>query len=96
MTTYQLHLNSETTHMPETESGKPKSGQQAENTIHKLRLHDRPLALFMLGYFLGLGSIAVMVIGGQFPWFTLAPLTILALVMYFRHLEATYEQQSSN
>jgi len=42
----------------------------------------------MVGYFLLLGSLAVVVITGQFPWFAVAPVTILLSVAYFRHVEA--------
>ena len=40
-------------------------------------------------YFLLLGSVAVVVITEQFPWFIVAPATILLTIGYFRHVEAT-------
>ena len=54
----------------------------------------------MVGYFLLLGSLAVVVVTGEFPWFTVAPITILLSVAYFRHVEAKdarfYSQNGSN
>ena len=44
--------------------------------------------LGMAGYFLILGSIAVVVLGNQFPWFMAAPITILLAAAYFRHGDA--------
>ena len=55
--------------------------------IHWAKLSPAASALGMFGYFLLLGSIAVVVITKQFPWFTIAPITILLAVAYFRHVE---------
>lgn len=70
-------------------------GRQSRNPISSpwLRKHWDQLSpvasvLGMVGYFLLLGSVAVIVITGQFPWFTVAPVTILLSVAYFRYVEA--------
>ncbi len=55
-------------------------------------------ALFVLGmagYFLLLGSIAVIVLSNQFPWFIAAPITILTAVAYILHGDAKHSQQRS-
>ena len=49
----------------------------------------------MFAYFLLLGSIAVVTMTGQIPWFTLAPATVLAVVAHCRRLEAKWARQSS-
>lgn len=96
MTTSQLPLNSETFHMPETKSGERNLGQLTEEANPRHQINGWTLALTMLGYFLGLASIAVVVIGGQFPWFTLTPTIILLSIAYFRHLEVKFKQESSD
>lgn len=55
---------------------------------HWAQLSPVAFVLTMVGYFLLLGSLAVIVVTGQFPWFTVAPVTILLSVTYFRHVEA--------
>jgi len=50
--------------------------------------------LGMSAYFLLLGSVAVVVITEQFPWFIVAPATILLTIGYFRHVEATEARRS--
>jgi peptidoglycan/LPS O-acetylase OafA/YrhL len=50
--------------------------------------------LGILAYILVLASVAVIVLTGQFPWFTLAPLTALALTLYFRHLEESLRRDA--
>jgi len=51
--------------------------------------------LGMFLYFLLLGSVAVVVVTEQFPWFALGPVTILLTVAYFRHLDAKEARRSS-
>ena len=55
-----------------------------------------PSVLLMWAYFLGLASIAVVVIGGHFPWFTLAPAIVLLMVTHFRRIDAKYQRKSSS
>ena len=55
--------------------------------VHWAKLSPAAYVLVMFGYFLLLGSIAVVVITKQFPWFTIAPITILLAVAYIRHVE---------
>jgi 1,4-dihydroxy-2-naphthoate octaprenyltransferase len=47
----------------------------------------------MCAYFLGLASIVVVVIGGHFPWFILAPLAILLMAAHVRRVEAKFGQK---
>jgi len=51
--------------------------------------------LAVFGYFLLLGSVAVVVVTEQFPWFTLAPITILLSLAYFRYEEEKEARRSS-
>lgn len=58
-------------------------------------LSPTAFVLGMAGYFLLLGSIAVVVLSNQFPWFMAAPITILLAVAYLRHGEAKRAQDKS-
>ena len=58
----------------------------------KLSPAESVLGMFL--YFLVLGSVAVVVVTEQFPWFTLGPVTILLTVAYFRHLDAKDARRS--
>ena len=55
-----------------------------------------PSVFTMWAYFLGLASIAMIVVGGHFPWFTLAPAIVLLMVGHFRRIEAKYRRKSSS
>jgi hypothetical protein len=50
----------------------------------------------MFAYFLGLASIAVVVVTGQFPWFTLAPGIVILMVAHFRRTEEKYRRKASS
>lgn len=94
MATSQLDFNTHKISTQKIESCVNSNELQIQKDL-KHKTNDKPIAIIMLGYFLGLASVAVLVVGGQFPWFIIAPATILFLVVYFRHLEATYNQKSS-
>ncbi len=96
MATYQLPLDSSTTYKKESTSGKHASEPSAGGVDHRRKVNDGPPVLVMWAYFLGLASIAVVVIGGQFPWFTLAPAVVLLMVTHFRHVEAKYQRKFSD
>jgi hypothetical protein len=59
------------------------------------KLSPAATVLGMFGYFLLLGSVAVVVVTEQFPWFTLAPITVLLLVAYFRYVDEKEARRSS-
>jgi len=59
------------------------------------KLSPTAYVLGMAGYFLLLGSIAVVFLSNQFPWFMAAPITILLAVAYLRHGEAKRAQHRS-
>jgi len=65
----------------------------AENAHQTGRENNGPSALLMCAYFLGLASIGVVVIGGNFPWFTLAPLAVLLMAAHVRRVEAKFRQE---
>jgi hypothetical protein len=79
----------------------PEPGEQASPRPCKDQLQGEgaseargPSALLICAYLLGLASIAVVVIGGQFPWFTLAPAMVLLMAAHVRHLEAKFRRES--
>ncbi len=96
MATYQLPLDGSTIYRKENTSEKHTSGPSTVGMNHRRKVNDGPPVLVMWAYFLGLASIAVVVIGGQFPWFTLAPAIVLLMVTHFRHVEAKYQRKSSD
>ena len=49
---------------------------------------DGTSVMLVWGYFLILASISVVVISGQFPWFTLAPATGLLMAAHIRYSHA--------
>ena len=60
----------------------------------RARLSPVASVLGISAYFLLLGSVAVIVITEQFPWFIVAPATVLLTIGYFRHVEATEARRS--
>jgi len=48
---------------------------------------EGPHVLCVGAYFLALASVAVIVVGGQFPWFIVAPVAVALLVAHCRHIE---------
>jgi len=67
-----------------------------ENEKHKGGASEGPSVFLMCAYFLGLASIPVVVIGGQFPWFTLAPAMVLLMGVHVRRVEAKFRRKSSS
>ncbi|MDJ0805842.1 MAG: hypothetical protein QNJ78_03325 [Gammaproteobacteria bacterium] len=51
--------------------------------------------LGMAGYILLLGSIAVVYLSNQFPWFMAAPMTIIVAIVLLHHIDAKRAQQES-
>lgn len=49
--------------------------------------------LLICAFFLGLGSIAVAVVGGHFPWFVVAPLLVLLMFVHVRRIEAKFSRK---
>ena len=70
------------------------SGPRTSSQPIWAKLSPGASVLAMFGYFLLLGSVAVVVITGQFPWFTLAPVTILLSIAYFRHVDEKEARRS--
>ena len=62
-------------------------GNRSGSRLHSAWANGNPAAtiLGIAGYFLLLGSIAVVAISEQFPWFMAAPLYLLMAVFYLRH-----------
>lgn len=54
---------------------------------------EGPSAFLMCAFFLGLASVAVVVVGGHFPWFILAPLLVLLMFVHVRRIEAKYQRK---
>ena len=52
-----------------------------------------PSVLLICAFFLGLGSIAVAVVGGHFPWFVVAPLLVLLMFVHVRRIEAKFSRK---
>lgn len=96
MATFPPPLNIPATREIRERSGENASEPMTEDVTHQRKDNGGPPVLVMFAYFLGLGSIAIVAVGGQFPWFTVAPATVLLLVTYFRHVEATYARNSSS
>ena len=57
--------------------------------------NEGPSAFVMCAYFLGLASIVVVVVGGHFPWFTLAPMAVLIMAAHVCRLEAKFKRDSA-
>jgi hypothetical protein len=51
--------------------------------------------LGMFLYFLMLGSVAVVVVTGQFPWFTVAPAALLLAAAHVHRVEARWARQAA-
>jgi hypothetical protein len=72
----------------------------ATAALHRLQAFWTKSASFapvlgMCAYFLVLGSIVVVWVTGQVPWFTVAPATILLMVAHFRRVEARWARQDA-
>ena len=85
---------------PHQQSSNGKSNSAGSTISHWLRAdwsQQSPTVyvLGMTGYFLLLGSIAVIVLSNQFPWFMAAPITILLAATYLRHSDAKRTQQTT-
>jgi len=80
-------------------TGGDRSGPRSPGGIWQhlpwAKLSPAAFVLGIFGYFMLLGSVAVVVITHQFPWFTVAPVTILSALAYFRHVEAKEARRSS-
>ena len=95
MATIDMPLRSPSIGQPRPDLG----AANAERSIgqeEQHRIKSGPPVLWIAAYFLALASIAVIAVGGHFPWFTVAPATILSLIAYFRHVESTLERESSS
>jgi hypothetical protein len=76
------------------EPGKHDFRCSIENEKRKGGASEGPSVLLMCAYLLGLASIPVVVIGGQFPWFTLAPAIVLLMGVHVRRVEAKFRRRS--
>ena len=85
-----------TNRIPGEEAGNRDSQRLVEEEKHVGRGREGPSVFLMCAYFLGLASIAVLVVGGHFPWFTLAPAMVLLMVAHVRRVEAKYKRESSS
>ena len=97
MATYELPLNSATVSSVQGKniSGRPLSGP-TEDMNNCGSVGDGPSLLIIFAYFLGLASIAVVAISGQFPWFTLGPAIVLLMVVHCRRIEAKFPPKASD
>ena len=95
MTTLQLPLEHAKIRMNMKTSGGIPAGRSATKGYERDQRNDGPSFLWMAAYFLALGSVAVVALSGQFPWFTLAPLTVLLMFLHFRRVETKLRRQSS-
>jgi len=65
------------------------AGNLMQVRVAKLNLNE---SVLVMAVFLLLGSIAVVAITRQFPWFMLAPSVILLSFAYLRHAEKRHQQ----
>jgi hypothetical protein len=65
--------------------------------IQALWVTSEPVALVlgMFLYFLLLGSIAVVVVTGQIPWFALIPAGVMLAIARIRRTEARWQRERS-
>ena len=69
----------------------PGTGQRLKTAVPLLKSRDAEPSLWIIvSFFLGLASVAVVVVTGQFPWFILAPGIVVLLISYFRYAEARH------
>jgi hypothetical protein len=73
----------------------PQAGSSVLRSLQAFWAISEPAAavLGMFAYLLVLGSVAVVLVTGRFPWFTVAPAVILLGAAHVRHLEARWERQ---
>ena len=81
--------------MPGEEPGGKVTRPLVEDEKHRGGANEGPSGLLMCAYFLGLASIAVVVVAGHFPWFTLAPAIVLLMAAHVRRVEAKFQRKSS-
>ncbi len=93
MAALQLPLSAPTIRSAGTKPGETTPGPLTEDANDRGKTNDGPPVLIISAYFLALASIAVVAVGGQFPWFIVAPATVLSLIAYFRHVEATLDRK---
>lgn len=93
MATSGISLTAPATPSAGTRPGKTTLGPSIEDVNNQEKANDGPPVLVISAYFLALASIAVVAVGGQFPWFTVAPATVLSMIAYFRHVEATLDRK---
>ncbi len=82
--------------LSDDEPGTHESRRLFENENQNGGASGGASVLLMCAYFLGLASIAVVVIGGHFPWFTLAPAIVLLMAAHLRRVEAKFQRKSSS
>ena len=80
--------------MTRTESGSTPL-RSAGDINPRSPANEGPSVFLMCAYFLGLASVVVIVIGGHFPWFTLAPIAVLLMAAHVRRLEAKFKRDSA-
>ena len=97
MATFELPADRTAARFP-TKDPSPGAPMGALQRLQAFWVKSDSLApvLGMFAYFLLLGSIAVVTMTGQVPWFTLAPATVLAVVVHCRRLEAKWARESSS
>ena len=95
MTTIDMPVGAPTIGASPAEPGTTTAGSSNPQLDVRGKAQSGPPVLLVAAYFLGLASVAVIAVGGHFPWFTVAPATVLTLIAYFRHVEATLERKTS-
>lgn len=87
MTTTTLHYSRLDQRRSATYDQMSGSGSDRRTQSHAARLNPHESVLVMTGYFLLLGSMAVVVMTQQFPWFMVAPSLIMLGCAYLRHAD---------
>jgi len=90
-----LHLNSNN-RTPRDKSGNQDAPRLIRDENYRGGADEGPSVILMCAFFLGLASIAVVVVTGHFPWFTLAPAIVLLMAAHIRRIEAKFERASSS
>jgi hypothetical protein len=92
----QLRHHDSTNRIPRQESGNRDARRSLEEESNVRGANEDPSVFLMCAYFLGLASAAVFVVGGHFPWFTLAPAMVLLMFAHVRRIEAKFQREAAN
>lgn len=96
MSKSQLGNHDPTNRILREDAGNRNSRRLIEEENQAGGANEGPSVFLMCAYFLGLASVAVFIVGGHFPWFTLAPAMVLLMFAHVRRIEAKFQRESSN